>query len=66
MQCRVKQTVICSLPGEEQLVTAGKAIVQACLFLALGSSVVGNSFFILVLLIKSAHCYLLHSDEGLD
>lgn len=32
----------------------------------LSSSVVGNSFFIPVLLIKSAHCYLLHSDEGLD
>lgn len=66
VQCRVKQTVLCSPLGEEQLITTGKAGVQACLFLALSSSVVGNSFFILVLLIKSAHCYLLSSDEGLD
>lgn len=66
MQCRAKQTVIPRPPGEEQLITAGKARVQACLFLASSSSVVGNSFFILVLLIKSAHCYLPCSDEGLD
>lgn len=45
VQCRVKQTVICSSPREEQLITAGKARVQPCLFLALGSSVVGKSFF---------------------
>lgn len=66
VQCRVKQTVLRSPLGEEQLITTGKAGVQACLFLALSSSVVGNGFFILVLLIKSAHCYLLSSDEGLD
>lgn len=66
VQCRVKQTVISTPPGEEQLITAGKARVQACLFLALSSSVVGNSFFILVLLIKSTRHYLLCSDEGLD
>lgn len=52
--------------GGEELITASKAKIQACLFLTSSSSVVGNSFFIPVLLIKSAHCYLLHSDEGLD
>lgn len=60
------QTLICTPLGEKQLITAGKAGAQACVFLTLSSSVVGNSFFIPVLLIKSAHCYLVHSDEGLD
>lgn len=64
-ECNV-QAVIYTPPGEEQLITTSKVRVQACLFLALIPSVVGNSFFILVLLIKSKHCYWLCSDEGLD
>lgn len=66
VQCRAKQTVLHGPLGEEQLITTARAGVQACLFLALSSLVVGNSFFILVLFIKSAHCYLFSSDEGLD
>lgn len=64
-ECNV-QAVIYTPPGEEQPISTSKVRVQACLFLALSPSVVGNSFFILVLLIKSKHCYWLCSDEGLD